>query len=71
MASVPKPPSAEEVASHFASGHAVYRTWCRHCIAGKARASPPIILLQIRSLVSPRFALILLRSGTLGVPPAA
>ena len=36
----PKPVSAEEVAEHEASGHAVYRRWCQACVSGKARAAP-------------------------------
>ena len=27
---------------HEASGHAQYRSWCRHCLAGKGRTSPHV-----------------------------
>ena len=39
VALAPKRPSADEVASHLASGHAAYRAWCPHCVAGKAKAA--------------------------------
>ena len=36
---VPKP-SAAEVEEHEASGCAVYRTWCPHCVAAQGRGNP-------------------------------
>ena len=35
---LPDEPSAREVAEHEATGHAVYRSWCRHCVAAKGRS---------------------------------
>jgi len=35
---LPAEPSAREVAEHEATGHAVYRSWCRHCVAAKGRS---------------------------------
>ena len=31
-------PSAKQIAEHELTGHAVYRSWCRHCFASKGRA---------------------------------
>ena len=31
-------PSARQIDEHELTGHAVYRSWCRHCVASKARA---------------------------------
>ena len=31
-------PSARQIAEHELTGHAVYRSWCRHCVASKGRA---------------------------------
>ena len=31
-------PSARQIAEHELTGHAVYRSWCRHCAASKGRA---------------------------------
>ena len=31
-------PSARQVAEHDMTGHPVYRSWCRHCVASKGRA---------------------------------
>ena len=31
-------PSARQIAEHVWTGHAVYRSWCRHCVASKGRA---------------------------------
>ena len=45
-AQVPKPrkaphaPSAEMVAAHRMSGHAVYRSWCRECVQGRGHNAP-------------------------------
>ena len=33
----PSTPSAAEREEHVASGHAVYRTWCRECCVGRDR----------------------------------
>ena len=30
-------PSARQIAQHVLTGHAVYRSWCRHCVASKGR----------------------------------
>ena len=35
---LPPEPSARQIAEHELTGHAVYRSWCRHCIASKSRA---------------------------------
>ena len=35
---LPLEPSARQIAEHELTGHAVYRSWCRHCIAWKGRA---------------------------------
>ena len=34
----PPEPSARQIAEHEFTGHAVYRSWCRHCVASKGRA---------------------------------
>ena len=31
-------PSARQIAEHELTGHAVYRSWCRQCVASKGRA---------------------------------
>ena len=31
-------PSARQIAERELTGHAVYRSWCRHCVASKGRA---------------------------------
>ena len=35
---LPPEPSARQIAGHVLTGHAVYRSWCRHCVASKGRA---------------------------------
>ena len=35
---LPPEPSARQMAEHVLTGHAVCRSWCRHCIASKGRA---------------------------------
>ena len=35
---LPPEPSARQIAEHELTGHAVYRSWCRHCNASKGRA---------------------------------
>ena len=35
---LPPQPSARQIAEHELTGHAVYRSWCRHCVASKGRA---------------------------------
>ena len=35
---LPPVPSARQIAEHELTGHAVYRSRCRHCIASKGRA---------------------------------
>ena len=35
---LPPEPSARQIAEHELMGHAVYRSWCRHCVASKGRA---------------------------------
>ena len=32
-------PSRVEIEAHEAAGHATYRNWCAHCVAGKGRAT--------------------------------
>ena len=34
---LPPEPSARQIAEHELTGHAVYRSWCRHCVASKGR----------------------------------
>ena len=34
---LPPEPSARHIAEHELTGHAVYRSWCRHCAASKGR----------------------------------
>ena len=34
----PSSPSVSEREAHQLAGHAVYRSWCRHCIRGRCRA---------------------------------
>ena len=36
----PYTPSAQEREEHEAGGHAVYRSWCEHCIAAKGQQNP-------------------------------
>ena len=31
-------PSARQIVEHELTGHAMYRSWCRHCVASKGRA---------------------------------
>ena len=33
---LPPEPSARQISEHELTGHAVYRSWCRHCVASKA-----------------------------------
>ena len=35
---LPPEPSARQIAEHELTGHAVYRSWCCHCVASKGRA---------------------------------
>ena len=35
---IPPEPSARQIAEHELTGHAVCRSWCRHCVASKGRA---------------------------------
>ena len=34
-------PTEEEIESHYASGHARYRAWCRFCVRGRGKAPTP------------------------------
>ena len=34
---LPPEPSARQIAEHEFTGHAVHRSWCRHCVASKGR----------------------------------
>ena len=34
-------PSVRQIVQHELTGHAVYRSWCRHCVASKGRALAP------------------------------
>ena len=36
------PPSQAELDEHYATGHAAFRSWCAHCVAGRGRASPHV-----------------------------
>ena len=38
VSNLPPEPSAREIAEHELTGHAVKRSWCRHCVASKGRA---------------------------------
>ena len=35
---LPPEPSARQIAEHELTGHAVHRSWCRHCVTSKGRA---------------------------------
>ena len=35
---LPPEPSARQIAEHELTGHTLYRSWCRHCVASKGRA---------------------------------
>ena len=35
---LPPEPSATQIAEHELTGHAVHKSWCRHCVALKGRA---------------------------------
>ena len=35
---LPAEPNARQIAEHELTGHAVYRSWCRHCVASKGRS---------------------------------
>ena len=35
---LPPEPSPRQIAEHELTGHAVYTSWCRHCVASKGRA---------------------------------
>ena len=37
---MPPKPSRAEVEEHYATGHAAYRSWCEHCVAGRGRDAP-------------------------------
>ena len=30
-------PTEKEIEDHYASGHAVFRNWCTHCVKGQAK----------------------------------
>ena len=36
-APTPEDPTASEVEAHQLAGHAVFRSWCRHCVRGRGR----------------------------------
>ena len=36
-------PTAIEREDHYNSGHAVYRSWCEHCVAAKGQGTPHVI----------------------------
>ena len=36
----PEDPTAAEVEAHRFSGHACFRSWCRHCVRGKGTEAP-------------------------------
>ena len=38
---LPPEPSTRQIAEHELTGHAVYRSWCRHCVALKGQAHAP------------------------------
>ena len=40
---VPSKPTQAEQEEHYATGHAVYRSWCEHRVRGRGRASPHVI----------------------------
>ena len=40
LAKAPEDPTQEEIDEHEATGHVIYRSWCRHCIAGREIGQP-------------------------------
>ena len=42
MPHLPREPSEKEKQEHEASGHAVFRSWCVHCVFGKGRDHPHV-----------------------------
>ena len=36
---LPPEPSARQIAEHELTGHAVYRSWCRHCVASEGSSA--------------------------------
>ena len=42
MVKVPSPvdPTADKREEHSLAGHAVYRSWCQHCLRGRCREWP-------------------------------
>ena len=36
----PKDPTRKEREEHEGMGHAIYRSWCKHCVRNRGRASP-------------------------------
>ena len=39
-ARTPKRPTPEEIEWHEITNHAQYRSWCKHCVVGRARDDP-------------------------------
>ena len=35
---LPPEPSTRQIVEHELTGHTMYRSWCRHCVASKGRA---------------------------------
>ena len=40
LVKAPEDPTQEEIDEHEATGHVIYRSWCRNCIAGRAIGQP-------------------------------
>ena len=40
LVKAPEDPTQEEIDEHETTGHVIYRSWCRHCIAGRAIGQP-------------------------------
>ena len=38
----PDEPGEAERQEHYDSGHARYRSWCAHCLAGRGRGQPHV-----------------------------
>ena len=39
-ARTPKGPTTDEVEKHELTNHAQHRSWCKHCVVGRARDDP-------------------------------
>ena len=46
----PRAPTKDEYDQHIKSGHLPFRSWCRHCVAGRADRQPRLGLSDLRLL---------------------